>query len=133
MTPWIAWLIAAVCAAAFVALWSWEVRRMLTGRQSIVDSAASQVTAFHRRLAQTPADREAAAVLYRSESIYRQAVDNYNHALHRPWVYPGPHHGVPQSAGGAGARPHGRGIPRRVTRREQYVYNALRAQTRGER
>lgn len=41
MTPWIAWLIAAVCAAAFVALWSWEVRRMLTGRQSIVDSAAS--------------------------------------------------------------------------------------------
>lgn len=34
-----------------------------------------------------PADREAAAVLYRSESIYRQAVDNYNHALHRPWVY----------------------------------------------
>ena len=83
MTPWIAWLIAAVCAAAFVALWSWEVRRMLTGRQSIVDSAASQVTAFRRRLAQTPADREAAAVLYRSESIYRQAVDNYNHALHR--------------------------------------------------
>ena len=66
MTPWIAWLIAAVCAAAFVALWSWEVRRMLTGRQSIVDSAASQVTAFHRRLAQTPADREAAAVLYLS-------------------------------------------------------------------
>ena len=87
MTPWIAWLIAAVCAAAFVALWSWEVRRMLTGRQSIVDSAASQVTAFRRRLAQTPADREAAAVLYRSESIYRQAVDNYHHALHRPWVY----------------------------------------------
>lgn len=87
MTPWIAWLIAAVCAAAFVALWSWEVRRMLTGRQSIVDSAASQVTAFRRRLAQTPADREAAAVLYRSESIYRQAVDNYNYALHRPWVY----------------------------------------------
>lgn len=87
MTPWIAWLIAAVCAAAFVALWSWEVRRMLTGRQSIVDSATSQVTAFHRRLAQTPADREAAAVLYRSESIYRQAVDNYNYALHRPWVY----------------------------------------------
>lgn len=87
MTPWIAWLIAAVCAAAFVALWSWEVRRMLTGRQGIVDSAASQVTAFRRRLAQTPADREAAAVLYRSESIYRQAVDNYNHALYRPWVY----------------------------------------------
>ena len=97
MTPWIAWLIAALCAAAFVALWSWEVRRTLTGRQSIVDSAASQVTAFRRRLAQTPADREAAAVLYRSESIYCQA------------------------------------IPRRVTRREQYVYNALRAQTRGER
>lgn len=48
-------------------------------------------------------------------------------------LHPGPHHGVPQSAGGAGARPHGRGIPRRVTRREQYVYNALRAQTRGER
>lgn len=76
MTPWIAWLIAAVCAAAFVALWSWEVRRMLTGRQSIVDSAASQVTAFRRRLAQTPADREAAAVLHRSESIYR----------HRRWT-----------------------------------------------
>ena len=87
MPSWVAWLIAAVSTTAFLVLWFWEVRRMLTGRQSIVDSAASQVTAFHRRLAQTPADREAAAVLYRSESIYCQAVDNYNHALHRPWVY----------------------------------------------
>lgn len=26
-------------------------------------------------------------MLHRSESIYRQAVDNYNHALHQPWVY----------------------------------------------
>ena len=32
--------------------------------------------------------RTTAAVLERSESIYRQAVDHYNQTLRKPWVYP---------------------------------------------
>ena len=48
MTPWIAWLIAAISTAAFVALWCWEVRRILNNRKSTVDSAAGQLDAFRR-------------------------------------------------------------------------------------
>lgn len=65
-----------------------------------------------------PRRSEAAAVLYRSESIYCQAVDNYNHALHRPWVY------IPARIMGFHRAPEEpesgpwTGIPRRVTRRE---------------
>ena len=86
MAPWAAWLIAAVSLAAFVTLWCWEVRRVLTDRRSTVDSAAGQWAAFRRKMAETPCDQELAAVLLRSESIYRQAVDNYNRTFCRPWV-----------------------------------------------
>lgn len=87
MPPWIAWLIAAVSTAAFVCLWFWEVRRVLNDRKSVVDSAAGQLAAFRRRAEDAPGNEELATVLHRSRSIYTQAVDNYNRALSRPWVY----------------------------------------------
>lgn len=87
MAPWVAWLIAAASLAAFVVLWCWEVRRVLNDRKSTVDSAACQWAAFRRKVAETPCDQELAAVLLRSESIYRQAVDNYNRIFRRPWAY----------------------------------------------
>ena len=39
-TLWLPWLWAAVSTAAFIALWFWEVRRVLGDRRSTVDSAA---------------------------------------------------------------------------------------------
>ena len=83
----IAWLIAAVSTAAFVSLWFWEVRRVLNDRKSIVDSAAGQLTSFRRRAEGAPCDKEFTQVLRRSESIYYQAVHNYNRTFSRPWVY----------------------------------------------
>lgn len=87
MPPWIAWLIAAVSTAAFVSLWFWEVRRVLNDRKSIVDSAAGQLTSFRRRAEGAPCDKEFTQVLRRSESIYYQAVHNYNRTFSRPWAY----------------------------------------------
>lgn len=87
MTPWIAWLIAAISTAAFVALWCWEVRRILNNRKSTVDSSAGQLDAFRRRAAETCCDGELTQILRRSESIYHQAVDNYNRTFSRPWLY----------------------------------------------
>lgn len=87
MSPWIAWLIAIVSTTAFVTLWFWEVRRILNGKKSTVDSAAGQLAAFRRKAESEPLDRELHHVLQRSKSIYQQAVNNYNDALHRPWAY----------------------------------------------
>lgn len=87
MSPWIAWLIAAISTAAFVTLWFWEVRRILNDRKSTVDSAAGQLDAFRRRAAGTCCDGELTQVLRRSESIYYQAVRNYDRTLSRPWIY----------------------------------------------
>ena len=87
MSPWIAWLIASISTAAFVSLWFWEVRRILNDRKSTVDSAAGQLDAFRRRAAETCCDGELTQILRRSESIYHQAVDNYNRTFSCPWLY----------------------------------------------
>lgn len=86
MSPWIAWGIAVVSTAAFLTLWFWEIRRILSDRKSTVDSAAQQLEAFRRRAAAS-CDGELVQVLRRSESIYQQAVYNYERTLRRPWVY----------------------------------------------
>lgn len=86
-TLWLPWLWAAVSTAAFIALWFWEVHRVLRDRRSTVDSAADQRAVFRRRAKAVPGDPEAAAVLQRSESILRQAVDLYNKALRTPWRF----------------------------------------------
>ena len=84
MEQWIAWLAALVSFSAFLVLWFREVRRMLRSLKSIVDSALEQAAACRRSAA---ADERAAGVLARSESILRQAVENYTHALTRPWNF----------------------------------------------
>lgn len=87
MSPWIPWLVAAASTAACVTLWFRETRRSLRRLKSTLDSAASQVAACRKRASETCGDAASAAVLERSESIYRQAVEHYNDTLSRPWVY----------------------------------------------
>ena len=86
MSGCIPWAIAAVSTAAFLVLWMWEVKRLLLIQKSMTDSAAAQLAAYRKRVVQNPCDPEAAQVLHRSESIYRQAVDHYNRALSRPLI-----------------------------------------------
>ena len=87
MTAWIAWLIALISISAFTALWFWEVRRVLLQSRSMLESAGGQLRLYRKKADGKRYDPELAAVLYRSESIYRQAVEHYNRTLHKPWVY----------------------------------------------
>lgn len=86
MSGCIPWAIAAVSTAAFLVLWMWEVKRLLLTQKSMTDSAAAQLSTCRQRAIQDPCDPEAAQILQRSESIYRQAVDYYNRALSRPLI-----------------------------------------------
>ena len=79
---WLAWLIAGVSSIAFLVLWFHQVRQLLQTQKSTLDSAAGQLAAFRQSPRQTPPE-----LLTRSESIYRQALDNYNRTLRRPWAY----------------------------------------------
>lgn len=82
---WVPWLWASLSTVAFVVLWFWEVNRVLKDRNSTVESAATQRTVYQRRARAVPGNPETLAVLKRSESILRQAVDLYNEALRKPW------------------------------------------------
>ena len=53
---------------------------------SRVESAASQLAVYRKKAVADRTDPDAVAVLARSHSIYRQAVDIYNQTLKRPWV-----------------------------------------------
>lgn len=87
MPGWLGWFIAGISTAGFVFLWFWEVLRVLRSFRSTVESAAEQLTAYHRRLMRSRQDAALQEVLRRSESIYRQAVEQYNTALCKPWAY----------------------------------------------
>ena len=78
-------LIAVVSTAAFLWLWFRDVRRIMRERKSTVDSAKAQLDIFREKAHKARDDPDAAAVLERSESIYRQAVEHYNQALRKPW------------------------------------------------
>ena len=80
-------LVAVVSTAAFLFLWFRDVRRIMRERKSTVDSAKAQLDIFREKAHKARDDPDAAAVLQRSESIYRQAVEHYNRTLHKPWVY----------------------------------------------
>ena len=80
-------LVAVVSTAAFLFLWFRDVRRIMRERKSTVDSARAQLDIFRGKAHRGRGDPDA-AVLARSESIYRQAVDHYNQTLRKPWVYP---------------------------------------------
>ena len=80
-------LIAVISTAAFLCLWFRDVRRIMREQKSTVESAKAQLNIFREKAHKARDDPDAAAVLERSESIYRQAVDHYNRTLRRPWVY----------------------------------------------
>ena len=46
---WIIWLVAIASTSALVALWFWEVRRLLRQHRSMVESARCQLAAFEKR------------------------------------------------------------------------------------
>ena len=81
-------LVAVVSTAAFLFLWFRDVRRIMQERKSTVDSAKAQLNVFREKAHTARGDPDTAAVLQRSESIYRQAVEHYNQTLRKPWVYP---------------------------------------------
>ncbi len=87
MPGWLGWLVAGVSTVGFVCLWFWEVRRVLRSYRSMVQSAAGQLMACRKRLAQSQQDAALKEVLRRSESIYRQAAEHYNTALCKLWAY----------------------------------------------
>ncbi len=73
-------------AGALVVLWFTEVRALLCRCRSIVECAEAQVKLHRRNAAMAAQDDDLAAILARSEDIYRQAVNNYNGLLSRPWI-----------------------------------------------
>ncbi len=81
------WIIAAVLAAALLAVDFREAKRVLRASLHTVEAAGNQLSACRRRAAQHPGDADSAAVLARCESIYSQAVANYNRTLRKPWIY----------------------------------------------
>ena len=80
-------LVAIISTALCLFLWFRDVRRIMKEQRSTVKSARRQLTSSRERAAKARDDPDAAAVLERSESIYRQAVDHYNRTLHKLWVY----------------------------------------------
>ena len=85
MTAWIGWTAALLLGMLSVFLWFKDVRRIMLERKSTVESAKAQLQVARSRAAASD-DPEAAAVLARSEDIYRQALALYNRTLRRPWV-----------------------------------------------
>lgn len=88
MAFWLILMIAAISTAICLFLWFRDVRRIMTEQKSTMESAEAQLRIFCEKAHKARNDPDAAAVLERSESIYYQAVDNYNRTLHKPWVYP---------------------------------------------
>ena len=84
MPYWFMWPVPILSTAAFLFLWFKDVRRIMRERQSMVDSAGSQLETY-RHAADGQTDPNTVAVLERSESIYLQAVDLYHQSLRRPW------------------------------------------------
>ena len=78
MASWMIALVAVVSTAAFLFLWFRDVRRIMRERKSTVDSAKAQLNVFRKKAHKDRGDPDAAAVLERGESIYRQAVERSN-------------------------------------------------------
>ena len=82
------WAAAAAAVLTGLLLWFRKVLRLMRERKRMVDSAAGQLRACRNMAASAKDDPAAAAILERSEHIYRQAVDIYNRAMRTLWVYP---------------------------------------------
>ncbi len=86
MASQLAWPIAIVCVVVCVLVWFRDVRRIMRSRKSMVDSAAGQLSSCREKAVSARGDPETEAVLERSETIYRQAVELYDRTLKKPWV-----------------------------------------------
>lgn len=80
------WLAAAISIPVCFLLWFRDVRRVMRERKHTVESAKIQPMLYREKVSAAQNSLEAAAVLERSESIYRQAVDLYNKTLQKRWV-----------------------------------------------
>ena len=87
MLSLVAWLIAAVCAAAFAALWCWEVRRIMRDRKSTLVSAEGQLSVCRKKAESEPDNLDVIAVLHQSERIYLQAIELYQKTRRKPWIW----------------------------------------------
>ncbi|MGN0426363.1 MAG: hypothetical protein ACI4F0_01060 [Agathobacter sp.] len=85
---WFAAITTVISTAICLYLWFRDVRRIMTEQKSTVESAKAQLKIFREKAHKARNDPAVAAIMERSESIYRQAVDNYNRTLCKPWVYP---------------------------------------------
>lgn len=88
MASWLVPLIAIISTFTCLHLWFRDVRRIMKEQKSTVESAKAQLRIFREKAHKARNDQDAAAVLARSESIYRQAVEHYNRTLRKPWIYP---------------------------------------------
>ena len=88
MASWLVPLIAFISTATCLYLWFRDVRRIMKEQKSTVESAKAQLRIFRKKADKAREDPDMAAVLERSENIYRQAVEHYNLTLRKPWVYP---------------------------------------------
>ncbi len=88
MAFWFMPLVAVISTAICLYLWFRDVRRIMTEQRSTMESAEAQLKIFREKAHKARNDPDVAAVLARSESIYQQAMENYNRTLHKPWVYP---------------------------------------------
>ena len=87
MSTVLGWAVAIASTAAFIWLWFRDVRRIMGQQKSTLESAAGQLAASRKRADSARGDAEAAAVLARSQKIYRQAQSLYRQTLHKPWVF----------------------------------------------
>lgn len=88
MASWLVPLIAILSTAICLFLWFRDVRRIMMEQKSTVESAKAQLVIFREKARKSKDAPYSAAVLARSESIYRQAVEHYNRTLRKPWIYP---------------------------------------------
>ena len=87
MSSSLAWLVAVGSTVLCVLFWFRDVRRIMRDRQSTVDSAAGQLRTCQEKVNLIHDDSDAMAVLERSESIYRQAVELYDRTIRKPWIF----------------------------------------------
>ena len=87
MSVWLAWLVADISIAVCLFVWFRDAKRIMRERMNTVESAAVQLDTCRKKSAQAVGDPDAAAVLARSEDIYRQAVDLYHQHLRKPWIW----------------------------------------------
>ena len=88
MNAWVAYTIAIVSTAAFIALWFWVVKKELYAKKNMVEAAQCQLITSrnaYERDRDGPNCKETKEILARSQSVYRQAVHIYNNTLRKPY------------------------------------------------